>query len=80
MNNRSVGELSRNPEEKQPLWPSPRVDEVVSIVLAFLSVLVGGLGLYLVLRDWNWAASPLVFLGLVMWGVSCFGLRRLFLD
>lgn len=64
----SDGSISSN-------WPSRRFDAVLSVFLAFMSVIVGGFGLYMLSKSWQ--SFPLVLIGILIWGISCVGLRRL---
>lgn len=57
------------------VWPSTRVDAIVSVILSYLSVLIGGFGLYMTYRTWQ--SFPLVLVALVLWGISCVGLKRI---
>jgi len=47
----------------------------VSIFLVFLSVLVGGFGIYMLGK--SYLNLPYVFFGIILWGGACIGVRRL---
>lgn len=65
-----MGTISQNDD-----WPSPKTDANICTVLTFLSVLLGGLGLYLTSKQWQ--SFPLILIALILWGVSCIGIRNL---
>ena len=69
------GRMKSGENNSTSIWPSARTDAVLSVILAFLSVLVGGFGLYMTSRDFF--SFPLVIIGLTFWGVACIGVRRL---
>lgn len=72
----SLAKPVKNEDSPIPEWLTPKVDGVISVVLVYLSTILGGLGLYFVV-DGSWESSPLILVGLMLWGVSCVGLRRL---
>lgn len=57
-------------------WPSVKANAVISVILSYLSVIIGGLGLYTVFFK-AWQSFPLVGIAWILWGISCVGLRRL---
>ena len=76
MANGSLAKPVRNSDTPIPEWLTPKVDAAISIALVYLSIATGGLGLYLVSAK-SWQSSPLILIGVILWGVSCVGFRRL---
>lgn len=62
-------------DSNMPSWLTPKVDAAISTLLTYLSMAVGGYGLYSTSQSWH--GLPIILIGLLLWGISCVGLRRL---
>ena len=56
-------------------WPSVKVDAVISVILSYLSIIIGGFGIYAIFQAWQ--SFLIIGIACILWGISCVGLRRL---
>jgi hypothetical protein len=75
MANQSINSDVIHSKDSGSAWPGVKANAIISMILSYLSVIIGGLGLYALFTAWQ--SFPLILIAWILWGISCVGLRRL---